>query len=670
MALLLDDPAVFWALVVAATAAGATFRVGLCCVLLLAAVLWRYYPRGSFRETERHGGELVAQVLVAHGVKFVFTLVGGHISPLLVSSKSKGIRIIDVRHEVNAVFAADAVARLTGVPGVAAVTAGPGVTNTITAIKNAQMAQSPLVLIGGAAATVLKGRGALQDIDQMCLLRPLCKYCASCERVKDIVPTLRKAFQMAQTGVPGPVFVELPIDTLYSVQEIRANMGLSLRKRRKDIDAMPPAEKSVWLSKMFVPDEARDRDQGAAAFLATKVPDAPLFFAKDAPAAAAAAVAAANTSAGAKQAKNGGGGGGMPLPVRAFLEFKLRSIFCGAFDKQPLGPLPVRVPEASLASVRKVLAALRDAKRPVLLLGSQATLGGADAAAGLAAAVKVLGVPTFLGGMARGLLGRNHPLHVRQGRRDALKQADLVILAGAVADFRLDYGRSLPKASRGAKVMAINRDTAMLKLNADLFWKPSLALCADPGAFVRALAKTLVDDGVGAGSFAFDEWARGLKAKEEIKEKKNRELGALPAFGQAGLGRDKDRLLNPLQLCFHLEQLLPEDSILVGDGFALGAKLVRPSAEVWLLWGDGSAGYSIAEYDTFVRHNVPVAALIGNDACWTQIDIDDAFVIGKLKEAQQLVSGSGSKQGSKCGVPVVVNAHIGATNFREGSISV
>jgi acetolactate synthase-like protein len=87
---------------------------------------------------------------------------GGHISPVLVASKAQGIRVIDVRHEVTAVFAADAVARLTGIPGVACVTAGPGLTNTITAVKNAQMAESPVVLLGGAAATVLKGRGALQ----------------------------------------------------------------------------------------------------------------------------------------------------------------------------------------------------------------------------------------------------------------------------------------------------------------------------------------------------------------------------------------------------------------------------------------------------------------------------------------------------------------------------
>ncbi len=129
------------------------------------------------------GGSRVAEVLVQHGVPFLFTLVGGHISPILVCAKRKGIRVVDVRHEVNAVFAADAVGRLTGIPGVAAVTAGPGVANTITAIKNAQLAQSPLVLLGGATATMLRGRGSLQDIDQMALMEPHVKFAARPNRL-------------------------------------------------------------------------------------------------------------------------------------------------------------------------------------------------------------------------------------------------------------------------------------------------------------------------------------------------------------------------------------------------------------------------------------------------------------------------------------------------------
>ena len=152
-----------------------------------------------------NGGKLIAKELSAQGVKFIFTLCGGHISPILCGCKEEGIRVIDVRNEANAVFAADAVSRSTGIPGVAAVTAGPGVTNTITAVKNASMAQSPLVLIGGATATALRGRGALQDIDQMKLIKPHVKWAVSVKRVRELVPAFQKGFRIATAGVPGPV---------------------------------------------------------------------------------------------------------------------------------------------------------------------------------------------------------------------------------------------------------------------------------------------------------------------------------------------------------------------------------------------------------------------------------------------------------------------------------
>jgi acetolactate synthase-1/2/3 large subunit len=159
--------------------------------------------------------------LKAQGIPFLFTLCGGHISPILSGAKQRGIRVIDVRDEATAVFAADAVARLTGLPGVAAVTAGPGVTNTITAVKNAQLAQSPVLILGGAAPTVLKGRGALQDIDQMALFKPHVKLAVSVKRVRDLVPVVQKALRVAAEGVPGPVFVECPIDLLYDETMIR-----------------------------------------------------------------------------------------------------------------------------------------------------------------------------------------------------------------------------------------------------------------------------------------------------------------------------------------------------------------------------------------------------------------------------------------------------------------
>ena len=128
------------------------------------------------KEIEKHGGNIVAEVLQLYGVQWIFTLCGGHISPILTGCNERGIRVVDVRHEATAVFAADAVSRLSGTIGVAAVTAGPGLTNTITAIKNAQMAQVPILILGGATATVLKNRGSLQDIDHLSVVESITKY--------------------------------------------------------------------------------------------------------------------------------------------------------------------------------------------------------------------------------------------------------------------------------------------------------------------------------------------------------------------------------------------------------------------------------------------------------------------------------------------------------------
>ncbi len=172
-------------------------------------------------EPSADGGELIARTLQAHGVRWLFTLCGGHISPILVAAKRAGIRVVDIRHEVDAVFAADAVARLTGIPGIAAVTAGPGCTNTVTAIKNAQLAQSPVVLLGGAAATLLKGRGALQDVDQLALFESRVKWAAAAERVRELPDAVATALRVAQAGVPGPVFLECPVDLLYSEELVR-----------------------------------------------------------------------------------------------------------------------------------------------------------------------------------------------------------------------------------------------------------------------------------------------------------------------------------------------------------------------------------------------------------------------------------------------------------------
>ncbi len=170
---------------------------------------------------ELTGGELVAQVLKQAGVRHLFTLCGGHILPIYDGCLTEGIQLIDVRHEQAAAHAADAYARLTRNIGVALVTAGPGVTDAVTGVVNAHAARSPLLLIGGAAPLALKGMGALQEIEQVELLRPVTKGAWSVAETRRIPEVLTTAIRTALTGRPGPVFVEIPVDLLLNRIETR-----------------------------------------------------------------------------------------------------------------------------------------------------------------------------------------------------------------------------------------------------------------------------------------------------------------------------------------------------------------------------------------------------------------------------------------------------------------
>lgn len=167
------------------------------------------------------GGELVARVLGQAGVRHLFTLCGGHILPIYDGCLTEGIAIVDMRHEQAAAHAADAYARLTRNIGVAAVTAGPGVTDAVTGVANAHSARSPLLLIGGAAPLGLRGRGALQEMEQVALLRPITKGAWSVAETRQIPEVLTTAIRTALTGRPGPVFVEIPVDVLMTGVEDR-----------------------------------------------------------------------------------------------------------------------------------------------------------------------------------------------------------------------------------------------------------------------------------------------------------------------------------------------------------------------------------------------------------------------------------------------------------------
>ncbi len=575
-----------------------------------------------------NGGQIIAKILQKHGVKYLFTLSGGHISPIFVSADQIGIRVIDTRHEVNAVFAADAVSRLTGIPGVATVTAGPGVTNTVTAIKNASLAQSPLILLGGAAATILKGRGSLQDIDQISIMKSACKWSTTIKKVKDIIPTLEKAFRIAQEGVPGPVFVECPIDILYDEALVREWYGAKSHE-------VPPKNMQERL-------------------------------------------------------------------LRWYINFHANRLFTGKesinFDAPIITP---SYPHHNSSDIQSAIKMLKQAQKPIMIIGSGSMMQPSKVKQ-LAAAVEQLHIPVYLSGMARGLLGKENSLQMRHKRKEAIKGSDLIILAGVPNDFRLDYGNHIG----GRKFISINRSKEDLYKNK----RPSLAILADPMDFLIELATMY--------AASCQDWTNHL-----IKLNEEREVNITQQASEVLKGG-----MNPVSILKELDKEMSDNVILVADGgdfvataaytlrprapltwldpgvfgtlgvgagFAIGAKLVHPDKEVWIIYGDGSAGYSLMEYDTYRRHNLPIASVIGNDGCWGQIARDQVEILNSecamnigqsdYEYIAKAFGGDGCKVSTQGewkvaiadakkhlaqGKSYIINALIGKSDFRKGSISV
>ncbi len=164
-----------------------------------------------------HGGKLAARTLAAAGVECVFTLSGGHVMGIYDGCIDEGIEVIDVRHEQAAVHAADAWARLhPGKVGVAILTAGPGVTDGVTGVANAWRANSPILVFGGQGPFSNSGRGSLQEMDHVSVMRPITKWADACLQTNRIAEYIELAIRNALSGVPGPAFLEIPMDVLHA----------------------------------------------------------------------------------------------------------------------------------------------------------------------------------------------------------------------------------------------------------------------------------------------------------------------------------------------------------------------------------------------------------------------------------------------------------------------
>ena len=168
-----------------------------------------------------HGGVHAVAVAQRYGVTTMFTLSGGHVFPLYDAAVKADppVRLVDVRHEQTAVFAAEATARLTRAPGLAVVTAGPGVTNSVSAVTTAWFNGAPLVLLGGRAPDYLRGKGALQEMDHVPLLAPVTKRAWTEHDTARVAASVDEAFRVALTPHRGPVFCDFPLETIYDEGE-------------------------------------------------------------------------------------------------------------------------------------------------------------------------------------------------------------------------------------------------------------------------------------------------------------------------------------------------------------------------------------------------------------------------------------------------------------------
>ena len=456
-----------------------------------------------------HGGELLVSTLEGYGVKEIFTLSGGHIFSIYDGAVKAKWRIVDVRHEQTATWAAEGMAKLTRRPGIAVLTAGPGVTNGVSAMTTAHFNGSPLVVLGGRAPQGRWGAGSLQELDHVPIVASITKLARTVTAPGDIPKEVSEAVATALAPHRGPVFLDFPLDVVFA-------------HGSADV---PPAETPSAIS----PDEDE---------------------------------------------------------------------------------------------VAKAAALIAGAERPVLVAGSDVWWNGAWDA--LRRCVQTLRVPTFVNGMGRGCLPADHELAFARTRR-FLKQADVVVVVGTPLDFRLSFG-SFGEAKVVHVVDAIDQRASHVQTAA--------APIGDFNAILDGFASY-------SGPRAdHEDWIAQLRAEED----------AARAAETAELESDADPI-HPARVYGELRKRLARDAVVIGDGgdfvsyagklidsyepgcwmdpgpygclgtgvgYAIAARVAHPdpARQVVLMLGDGAIGFNGMDFDTLVRHQLPVVAIVGNNGIW------------------------------------------------------
>lgn len=488
---------------------------------------------------EGHGGWHMSAAAQAYGVTALYTLSGAHVFPLYDAAiggaagyEAAGrdnaaalaggpLRLVDVRHEATAVFAAEATAKLTRTPGFAAITAGPGVTNGISALASAYFNGAPLVVVGGRAPQFRWGSGALQEIDHLPLVDSVTVHAETLRDPATFGVDTSRAFAAALTPERGPAFVDVPMDLFYT-------------------PATAPTPQTLEIPRHL----------------------------------------------------------------------------------------------ASEAQVEAIVEALSAAERPVLILGSDVWMAGAEGIA--AELVAATGMPVIANGMGRGVLAADNPALVTRARSAAFKGADLVMVVGTPLDFRLGYGVF---GDPPAQVVHLVDAAGHISQAADRVARRGtpeyrdVEVCADlPDTLARVAAA------VGEGRPQWRPWASQL-----------REVAVAAIADDAALLAADSDPIHPARIYGELLPRLSEDTIVIGDGgdfvsfagrfiepskpghwldpgpygclgtgmgYALAAGVARPESPSVLLLGDGAAGFSLMDVETLVRHNVPTVMIVGNNSAW------------------------------------------------------
>lgn len=477
-----------------------------------------------------HGGKLAAKALKAAGVECIFTLSGGHIMAIYDGCLDEGIQVIDVRHEQAATHAADAWARLhPGKIGVAAVTAGPGVTDGVTGVANAWRANSPILVFGGQGPLNNIKRGSLQEMDHVSLMKPITKWADACYHTDRIAEYIEQACRVALSGIPGPAFLEIPMDVL----------------------AGP-----VNTERAIIPE---------------------------------------------------------------FRDYRVQT------------PAPS-------SEINKAIDALTKAKRPMVMGGT--ALKWSEGAAQLKAFVEATNIPCYTNGMGRGQLDMDHRQFFNRSRKDAMVQADCVLLAGTPLDFRMGFGRKIPA---DATIIQMDLDETLIGENRSA----DIALAGNLGSTFTVMLEKMAEREI---EMDFSDHSAGLRVTEnELEERFMTELNS------------DEVPIDPLRLAREIGAAVTDDMIVIGDGgdivaqaskvvkvptngawmdpgplgtlgvgmpFALAAQVAHPEKRVMIIYGDGSFGLNGMEYDTAVRFGLPIVGIVGNDAAWGQMLRPQSTVYG------------------------------------------